>query len=228
MQQEKSETFSHDTRIEELLRATKGERYTTQRWSASPEAFVSRLTTAGIFITGVVLLGFFSVAVFYAQYSGILRWILLLLLLCFMALILMSFSTRGYRDPPPLEMERKKEKPTQGDLKKMATTFERAGKRMLYSRLVVMDRIREAFWEKFRLTRNLTHEDAERLKGNQEELKKIIRDEEILGFLVESEKESKQWSKMLREKKPAMESFSEGGEFIERVFSLIEKMEAWE
>jgi len=158
--------------------------------------------------------------VFYAQYSGAVRWLLAIVLLATAAYGIVRFVGARARDPRPLETAGSVERRAAGDLRTLARTLDRASSGMKYSQVVVAARMKDAFLEKVRVARGLGARDLERVRSDPEGLMALVGDRELVVFLLESERNHRHWPALLQHL-PTRRGFA--GE-VDRVLA---KMEAW-
>src|SRR2546422_11224127 len=144
---------------------------------------------------GVLIVG---ATVFYAQYSGALRWVLGVVLLAGTGYIVVRFVGARARDPRPLEPEGRVERRATGDLRSLATTVDRASAGLKFSQVVVAGRMKDSFLEKVRVARGLGPEEIARLRSDPEGLMTLIGDRELVVFLLESERNHRHWPDLVR------------------------------
>ncbi|HTD81179.1 MAG TPA: hypothetical protein VK723_03405 [Thermoplasmata archaeon] len=166
---------------------------------------------------GILIIG---ATVFYAQYSGAVRWALGIVILSGTAYLLVRFVGSRARDPRPLEPARRVERRAAGGLRSLAKTLDRARDGLKFSQVVVAARMKDAFLEKVRVSRGLALEDIERIRSDPVGLMALVGDRELVVFLLESERNHRHWPALLQHL-PTRHGF--GGE-TER---MLAKMEAW-
>jgi hypothetical protein len=158
--------------------------------------------------------------VFYAQYSGAVRWLLAIVLLAVASYGIVRFVGARARDPRPLETAGFVERRAAGDLRSLAKTLERASSGMKYSQVVVAARMKDAFLEKVRVARGLGAGELERVRSDPEGLMALVGDRELVVFLLESERNHRHWPALLQH-------LPTRREFAGEVDRIPGKMEAW-
>jgi hypothetical protein len=166
---------------------------------------------------GILMLG---AAVFYAQYSGAVRWLLGTVVLAGTAYLLVRFIGSRARDPRPLVPAKRVERRATGDLRSLATTLDRANGGLKYSQVVVAARMKDAFLEKVRVSRGLAPGDVEQVRSDPALLMALVGDRELVVFLLESERNHRHWPALLKHL-PTRRGFA--GE----TDRMLAKMEAW-
>lgn len=166
---------------------------------------------------GVLIVG---ATVFYAQYSGALRWVLGVVLLSGAAYIVVRFVGARARDPSPLKPADRVERRATGDLRSLAITVDRASAGLKFSQVVVAGRMKDSFLEKVRLARGVGHDEIARIRSDPEGLMALIGDKELVVFLLESERNHRHWPDLVRYL-PARPGF------VGEADRMLAKMEAW-
>ncbi len=166
---------------------------------------------------GMLIIG---AAVFYAQYSAAVRWLLGIAILSGAAFMLVRFVGARARDPRPLEPPRRVERRAAGDLRTLAKSLDRANAGLKYSQVVVAARMKDAFLEKVRVSRGLPREDIERLRSDPVRLMELVGDRDLVVFLLESERNHRYWPELL----PYLPN-RRG--FVGETDRMLAKMEAW-
>jgi len=166
---------------------------------------------------GVLIVG---ATVFYAQYSGALRWVLGVVLLSGAAYIVVRFVGARARDPSPLKPADRVERRATGDLRSLAITVDRASAGLKFSQVIVAGRMKDSFLEKVRLARGVGHDEIARIRSDPEGLMALIGDKELVVFLLESERNHRHWPDLVRYL-PARPGF------VGEADRMLAKMEAW-
>ena len=166
---------------------------------------------------GILILG---ATVFYAQYSGAVRWLLGIVILAAGSYLVVRFVGARARDPRPLEPDGRVERRATGDLRALATTFDRAAAGLKYSQVVVAARMKDAFLEKVRGSRGLSRQEIERVRSDLNGLMALVQDRELVLFLLESERNHRHWPALLRHL-PSRHGFGAEAE------GMLARMEAW-
>src|SRR3970282_1322872 len=106
------------------------------------EAMMQDRYVASAFGTQLVVV---AALVFYAQYSGAVRWLLAVVLLATAAFVMARYVGSRVRDPRPLHAGSLVERRAPGDLRSLATTFDRASAGLKYSQIMFDGRMKEPF-----------------------------------------------------------------------------------
>jgi len=175
---------------------------------------------AGMAFTIAVFVIILAALMLYAQYSGAIRWILAIIVLAMMELFLVRLVLRRAREPEPLGLRNVSDVAMTGDLRGLAEIFERASGGMKYSQVMFSVRLKDAFLEKVRVRRGLTKGEIRRMRSDPVALFNVIGDKDIVVFLVETERNARDWSRIAALLPPKK------GYAQETVMTLT-KMEAW-
>ncbi len=180
---------------------------------------------AGAFGTSVAFVGALVLILviaflFYAQYSGSVRWLLAIAVLAAVAYGVARFVATRARDPRPLVPGGASERRTTGELWSLATTLDRASGGLKYSQVVFAARMKDAFLEKVRVSRGLAPEDLGRARADAGALMALIGDKELTLFVLESERNGRQWPALLHALPPRPQ-------FAEDMDGVLARMEAW-
>ena len=180
------------------------------------------MNTFGTSIVFVGALAFIIVLalVFYAQYSGAVRWFLSILVLAVVAYAVARFVGTRARDPRPLVPGGVAERRASGALWTLATTLDRASGGLKYSQVMFSVRMKDAFLERVRISRGLTREDVDRARSGPQALMALIGDPELTVFVLESERNGRHWPALLR-------ALPTRPGFRGDVDRILAKMEAW-
>ncbi len=174
---------------------------------------------------GILILG---ATVFYAQYSGAVRWLLGIVILAGAAYALVRFVGTRARDPRPLEpgarVERRAaarvERRAAGELRSLAKNLDRANAGLKYSQVLVAARMKDAFLEKVRISRGLAPAEVERARSDPHRLMALVGDPDLVVFVLESERNHRNWPALLRDL-PTRRGFAGESD------RMLAKMEAW-
>jgi hypothetical protein len=178
-----------------------------------------------IILAGILFL--LSIVVMYAQHSGILRYILLTVAITLIGGALAWVASRNTADPVPLGWASAVSEEGRGDLARMTRLLERGQDGMGFSQLQVVDRLRAAFLEKWKVTRNLTDAEAQSLLKDPERLMENLGDREIASFLLDAEDARRRWSQIIVRREPVLRSSGSRVDFAGRMARLVELMEGW-
>ncbi len=169
---------------------------------------------------GALVLIMAAALVFYAQYSGAVRWLLAVLLLATAAFVMARYVASRARDPRPLHGGGLVERRASGDLRSLATTFDRASSGLKYSQIMFDVRMKDAFLEKVRIARNLSRDDVDRLRSDPEALMGVVGDRELAIFVLEGERSGRHWPTLLQFLPPRHA-------YARDAARVLAKMEAW-
>lgn len=131
------------------------------------------------------------------------------------------FVARRARDPLPLESGALVDRLASGELKRLATTFDRASSGLAFSRALFLDRMARAFLEKIRIGRAMSPEDIDEILVDSRALESLVGDRELAGFIREN--------RILG----PMDTDAEGrttsrSAFVQDIERILAKMEAWQ
>ncbi|MFQ6105987.1 MAG: hypothetical protein ACE5QF_00135 [Thermoplasmata archaeon] len=213
-----------DHRSESLLRATHG--YVPGK-DARGGYVASRMNITGFYITVALLLGFLSVLLFYAQFSGKLRWIIVVLLVSATAFGIAFIASRKTSAPERLSSPPAQEKKQWNEVARLIRMLRRAEKNYPYSQLTAVERVRTAIVETIQTQRDIDEDEMEGILHDRSRLVGLLDDEEVADFLLQSEKDLSNWSSIIKEKLPIMSSLGASRSFNQNVLHILEKMEEW-
>ena len=157
--------------------------------------------------------------VYYASYSGSLRWVLAFLLAAGFGVAAMRLVHQGTRDPDAASGGAGSPAPRPGEVRRFAAVLERAAHGMKYSQIVADERLREALVHRARLQRAAI-ETSDTLQRDPAALRHLLGDEELVRFVVRSEESSRIWPGMI-DRMPRRPAF--WGEFR----SILAKAVTW-
>ena len=184
------------------------------------DRYVASAFGTQVAFVGALVLIVVAALVFYAQYSGAVRWLLAVVLLATAAFVMARYVASRVRDPRPLHAGALVERRAPGDLRSLATTFDRASAGLKYSQIMFDVRMKDAFLERVRIARNLSPEDVDRLRADPEALMRVVGDRELALFVLEGERNGRHWPALLRVL-PARRGYAAETERV------LAKMEAW-
>lgn len=189
---------------------------------ASPfrDRVVSRLfdTPFGI-VAGLGLIAAVALIV-HSQFGGVDARFPAVVLLSLAVVLVVRYVAARSRDPPPLEVGRVVHRLAPGELKRLATTLDRASSGLPYSQVVFLDRMAQAFLEKVRIIRGLTPEDVEKAVANPKDLLALLGDRELASFVRENRANGHPEHAVARRPEPQ-------ASFVHDVERTLAKMEAW-
>jgi hypothetical protein len=167
----------------------------------------------------VVLLA--ASTVYYAQYSGALRWLIFAGVVGLVGLVAVRVVNATARDPMRLAARKGKSRGVGGELRALRTTLYRADGGLVYSQLVFDDRMRAAFLEKVRASRDLPDGALAAAMKDPEALHAILRDRELTIFVLESARNARAYP-------ASTPTLPKRAEFAQRARRIMERMEAWQ
>lgn len=168
------------------------------------------------FLIALIVIGF----LYYAQYSGVFRWAVVLIAVAFASYLVTRIVVRRSPDPPSLVPVEFPARVTPGDLRTLAKTLSRAETGLRYSQIVFSKRLADAFLEKVRIARSLSSEEVGRIRSDPERLVAVLGDEELARFVFESEHLDRRWPDVIN-RIPRQRAYAAG------VARVLDRMEAW-
>ncbi len=184
----------------------------------NPAAFSGYET--GMAFTIAVFVIILAALMLYAQYSGAVRWILAIVVLAVLALFLVRLVLKRTSEPQSLGLPSRPDVTMTGGLRGLAETFDRASGGMKYSQMMFSVRLKDAYLEKVRAMRGLTREELRRIRSDPAALFDVIGDRDIVVFLVETERNARDWSRIAAFM-PPIKGYAQATE------AILAKMEAW-
>ena len=88
---------------------------------------ISRMNITGFYIMTMFLVGFLAMMLFYAQFSGILRWIIVLLLISSMGFGIAYLSSRNTTSPERLSPDHMQRDVQWGEIARLVVFLEEGG-----------------------------------------------------------------------------------------------------
>ena len=138
-------------------------------------------------IAGVVLVLAFAILLgilfYYAQFSGLVRWLLAVVALAVLASFVWGAIRRRTEEPTPLVAPRSPDVSRGGELEIFSAAVRRAARGLPYSQAIVASRARSAFAERVRLSYGLSPERMRELHRDPAALRRIFVDEALVDFL---------------------------------------------
>ena len=167
----------------------------------------------------LILVIVFAPFAYYAQFSGLLQWVLGLASLGVLASFAGLFVFRGASEPAPLVNPSEANRSASGELARVAATVGRAARGLRYSQVVVTSRARAAFMDQARLVLGWDSETMRALQQDREALRRLFGDD-LAAFLYLR-------SGDLDERFAWARRAQGGAGFAEEFAGILEKMEAW-
>ena len=193
-------TVAHDPSVPDRLVAT---------------AFTTQVAFGLAFVVLIV-----AATIFYAQYSGAVRWLIAVGVLAVGAYVVVRFVGTRARDPRPFRPVSLTDVRATGDLRTLSTTLDRATAGLKYSQVKFAARMKDAFLEKVRVSRGLRPEDMAPTRSDPERLLALIGDVDLVMFILQSERDDRHWPALIHAlpKRPG---------FAQETDAMLAKMEAW-
>ena len=183
-----------------------------------------RIRVRGITGPGAILLfvafAILGLLLYYAQFSGAVRWLLGLGIISILAGLVWYQVSRRTAPLAPLVVPVDDGPSKDGELGSVAAAVRRADGGLLYSQVQVTSRARSAFLERARLSLGLSSEAMRDLQRDRTALRTAIGDEALADFLhlrTQDLEERYRWA--LRARQP--------GGFTLRFRDILARMEAW-
>ncbi len=177
----------------------------------------STLLAMFLLIACFVFLGFLLYA---AQFSGSLRWFLVLASLALAALVLAWQVSRRSKDPIPLLQGPWTGQLRPGELASLAAAVRRADHGLPYSQMAVSSRARDAFEEHIRLSLGLSFESMRAVQRDPGAARSVLHDDRLTDFMVlrtSSADERYRWVRDARLRNG----------FDAELRDVLDRMEAW-
>lgn len=171
-------------------------------------------------IVGILL----GVAVFFAQFSGILRWLLFIVILILGGWIAGKFIRLRTIEVEPLGPRKFQPEFARGALQDLSASLRRGSRGLRYSQLHFAVALRDAFLGKLRATSGFRGTIQE-LKGDLPLLRTLCADEEIFRFLRRVTLLERSMAKVLSS--PGELFPEEPRAFPQHMEDLFARMEAW-
>lgn len=178
----------------------------------------------GVTMMGVVVLMAFAVflgfSLYYAQFSGTVRWMLGVAALAVLAAFAWNQIVRRTAEPVPLVTPPVMDSIHEGELESFAGAVRRASRGLPYSEVLVASRARSAFVEHARLALGIDPEGMRAVQRSPAALRRIFADDSLVDFLhleVGDLEERYGWVRRAKER----------GSFPKEFRLVLDKMEAW-
>ena len=221
----KEEDEWREARVDFLMEASRG--FDEYDRVAELRARLAVYRRGGYYILIVVLLALLVLVTVYAEYSSILRWAIGIVGILLISVVASHIVAIRTEDPLDLSRKGRAEIERMGDLKHLSDVLKRAQLGMRYSQLEFSERVRAAFLEKVMISRNLSRDELAAIMRDAAKLQELIGDEEIVNFIIESEKDSSNWAQILKSKGRVLEQFVGEERFLSKMSQLVRKMEEW-
>ncbi len=183
--------------------------------------FLFRLELAIILVALAVILG---LTLFFAQYSGILRWLLFVVILLIGAWMAARFVRLRTVETEPLGSQVFPPQLVQGDLKDLSTSLRRGSRGLRYSQLHFAVNLRDAFLAKLRASSGFLG-TVQELNADIPLLRALCGDKELFRFLRRATVLERTMAEVLSSTEELFPG--EASEFPQLMEDLLARMEAW-
>jgi len=173
------------------------------------------LPAFALILAFAVLLG---MLLYYAQFSGTIRWLLGVAALAVLAAVAWGQIQRRTSEPLPLVGPRSPGATREGELDSFAAAVRRAARGLPYSQVLVASRARSAFLERARLALGLPPETIRDVQRDPGSLRRIFGDDALVDFLYLEAGDL--------EDRLAWVQRARGG-FVREFRDVLTRMEAW-
>jgi len=181
-----------------------------------PQRRVS-LPAFGLTLAFAVLLG---MLLYYAQFSGTIRWLLGVVALAVLAAIAWGQIQRRTAEPSPLVGPRSPGATREGELDSFAAAVRRAARGLPYSQVLVASRARAAFLERARLALGLATEMIRDVQRDAGALRQMFGDDALVDFLYLEAGD-------LEDRMGWVQRARARGGFVREFRDVLTRMEAW-
>ncbi len=171
----------------------------------------------GLLLAFAVLLG---MLLYYAQFSGAIRWLLGVTALAVLAAIAWGQIQRRTAEPSPLVGPRSPGASRDGELDSFAAAVRRASRGLPYSQVLVASRARSAFLERARLALGLPSEAIRDMQRNPTALRQVFADDALVDFLYLEAGD-------LEDRSAWVQRARTRGGFVREFRDVLTRMEAW-
>jgi len=179
-----------------------------------------RRVNPSVIILGLAFAIVLLFLLYYAQYSGSVRWVLGVLGVAAFALFAWSMILRRTTEPPPLLGPQRHDEAQEGDLGFLAAAVRRASHGLSYSQVQVFSRTRAAFVECASLALGLSPEAMAAAQRDPAELHRIFDDPVLERFVRMEGGDLDDRSRWVREARA-------GEGFTAELQDVLGRMEAW-
>ena len=175
------------------------------------------LPAVGLLLAFAILLG---MLLYYAQFSGAIRWLLGVGALALLAAVAWAQIQRRTAEPSPLVGPRSPGATRDGELGSFAAAVRRASRGLPYSQVLVASRARSAFLERARLALGMPPETIREVQRDPAALRRMFADDALVDFLYLEAgdlEDRLEWVQRAR---------AHGG-FVAEFRDVLARMEAW-
>jgi len=135
--------------------------------------------------------------VYFASYSGSLRWVLAFLVAVAAALVLLRFVQVDVRDPEDGHRRGGLPGRRPGEIGRFARVLERAAGGLKFSQVMAEERLRDALLHQAAVLRALSPLDIEAARRDAAALRGLLEDGELAAFVLRSDQLSREWPGMI-------------------------------
>lgn len=183
-----------------------------------------RIRVRGITAPGALLLfvafAIVGLLLYFAQFSGAVRWLVALILVAALAGVGWDQVSRRTRPLAPLAAPLGNGPSRDGELAAVAAAVRRADGGLVYSQVEVASRARTVFLERVRLSRSLTPDRMRDVQRDRAALDRLIGDPDLAAFLhLRTQDMDERYAWVL--------DAQDGGGFRARFRDILARMEAW-
>jgi len=175
------------------------------------------LPAVGLLLAFAVLLG---MLLYYAQFSGTIRWLLGVVALAVLAAVAWGQIQRRTAEPSPLIGPRSPAATRDGELDSFASAVRRASRGLPYSQVLVASRARSAFLERARLALGLPPETIRDAQRDPGALRRMFGDDALVDFLYLEAGD-------LEDRLAWVQRARARGGFVPAFRDVLARMEAW-
>lgn len=183
--------------------------------------FLFRLELAVILVALAVVLG---MTIFFAQFSGILRWLLFVVILLIGAWMAGRFVRLRTVETEPLGPRAFTPQQVEGDLKNLSTSLRRGSRGLRYSQLHFAVNLRDAFLAKLRASSGFLG-TVQELNADIPRLQALVGDEALLRFIRRATVLERSMAEVLSSTEELFPG--EASEFPQLMGDLMARMEEW-
>ena len=175
------------------------------------------LPAFALILAFAVLLG---MLLYYAQFSGTIRWLLGVAALAVLAAAAWGQIQRRTSEPSPLVGPRSPGATREGELDSFAAAVRRAARGLPYSQVLVASRARSAFLERARLALGLPPETIRDVQRDPGALRRMFGDDALVDFLYFEAGD-------LEDRLAWVQRARARGGFVREFRDVLTRMEAW-
>ncbi len=175
-------------------------------------------STAWVFLLLLGIIALVGLAVRSASLES-LSWFLVILVASWAGFLAVRYVVRDALEPESPGRADDQASETPGELRSLARAINRARAGSVYSQTIVAARLASAFLEKVRLSRGLSPQEIERVRGDRTALSALIGDPKLADFVAVHERYTREWPDNL--------ASASAPKAKAAVSNLLDAMEAW-